>query len=187
METKQLKYTLTFLSDWHAGSGLSSGSDADAIVMKDPQNLPFLPGKTIKGLIKDALLDIVDLQNRIVPQSIVDKLMGAEIIENEKVTTQAGTLFFSNAAICEDTAIEISEEMSYHLYRKIASTSIDDNGIAIKGSLRTIEVCLPLKLEGYIDGIESSEVEYLTYAFKLIRHIGVNRNRGLGRCKFEIL
>ena len=74
METKKIEYTITFLSDWHAGSGLSSGAEADAVVIKDSNNLPYLPGKTIKGLVKDALLDLGN---------------NSEVID--------GNIFFSNA------------------------------------------------------------------------------------------
>jgi CRISPR/Cas system CSM-associated protein Csm3 (group 7 of RAMP superfamily) len=159
METKKIEYTITFLSDWHAGSGLSSGAEADSIVIKDAtNNLPYLPGKTIKGLVKDALLDVG---------------IGEDIIK--------GSLFFSNASLEKDTAREISIDMSYHLYRNIASTTINENGIAKSGSLRTMEVCIPIELEGYIDGVDGDDVKYFEKAFKYIRNIGVNRNRGLGR------
>jgi len=163
METKKIKYTITFLSDWHAGSGLSSGAEADAVVIKDSNNLPYLPGKTIKGLVKDALLDLGN---------------NSEVID--------GKMFFSNAILEEQTALEVTEEMSHHVYRKMASTTIDENGIAKSGSLRTLEVCIPIELQAYIDGIQENDINQIEKAFKYIRHIGVNRNRGLGRCQFKI-
>jgi CRISPR/Cas system CMR subunit Cmr4 (Cas7 group RAMP superfamily) len=49
-----LKYKIEFLSDWHCGSGLSSGSDLDSLCIKDELNLPFVPGKTLKGLLHEA-------------------------------------------------------------------------------------------------------------------------------------
>jgi CRISPR/Cas system CSM-associated protein Csm3 (group 7 of RAMP superfamily) len=163
METKKIEYTITFLSDWHAGSGLSSGAEADAVVIKDAKNLPYLPGKTIKGLVKDALLDLGN---------------NSDVIDSK--------LFFSNAIVEKHTEKEITEEMSHHLYRNLASTTIDENGIAKSGSLRTMEVCIPIELEGYIDGVEGDDVKYFEKAFKYIRNLGVNRNRGLGRCQFKI-
>ena len=163
METKKIEYTITFLSDWHAGSGLSSGAEADAVVIKDSNNLPYLPGKTIKGLVKDALLDLG---------------INSEVIDAK--------LFFSNATLEKQTALEVTEEMSHHLYRNIASTTIDENGIAKSGSLRTMEVCIPIELEGCVDGVQENDIKQPEKAFKYIRHIGVNRNRGLGRCQFKI-
>jgi CRISPR/Cas system CSM-associated protein Csm3 (group 7 of RAMP superfamily) len=183
METKKIEYTITFLSDWHAGSGLSSGAEADAVVIKDSNNLPYLPGKTIKGLVKDALKDIGNIN-----EETINLLMGYEIKDsnNKTISTFPGTLFFSNAALEKQTEEEITKDMSHHLYRKIASTTIDENGIAKSGSLRTMEVCIPIELEGYVDGIQENEIKQLEKAFKYTRHIGVNRNRGLGRCQFKI-
>jgi len=45
MGTETIKYTISFLSDWHAGSGLSSGADADAVVIKDKTIYLIYQGK----------------------------------------------------------------------------------------------------------------------------------------------
>ena len=99
METDKINYKITFLSDWHAGSGLGSGADADAVVIKDANNLPYLPGKTIKGLIKDSLLDIKEVQPEMMPKDFIKTHFGYEVRdENKKVIrTEPGSLFFSNA------------------------------------------------------------------------------------------
>ena len=81
METKKIEYTITFLSDWHAGSGLSSGAEADAVVIKEDKNLPYLPGKTIKGLVKDALKDIGNIN-----EETINLLMGYEIKDSNNKT-----------------------------------------------------------------------------------------------------
>lgn len=180
----QIKYTITFLSDWHAGSGLSAGSEADAVVIKDKNNLPYLPGKTIKGLLKDAFYDIIDVQPTLIDKTKIDQYFGYE--NTDKKGTIAGTLFFSNAKLPSIEAGEITKELSEFLYHNLASTTINDNGIAKAGSLRTMEVCVPLILEAEIDGIAKEDIPIFEIAFKYLRHLGVNRNRGLGRCKFTI-
>lgn len=187
MEKETIKYTVTFLSDWHAGSGLSSGAEADATVIKDKVNLPYLPGKTIKGLLKDALMDMLDVSDSI-DKNTIDLLFGK--VDEKDNSTEAGKLFFSNAEIGKDEQIEISEEMSKNLYRINASTTIDDNGVAKEGSLRTMEVTIPLSLHGEIistEDFKEHEIELLQNAMKWTRSIGSNRNRGLGRCKFELI
>ena len=50
-----LYYNLTFFTDWHCGSGLAAGADVDTLVVKDKNGLPFVPGKTLKGLIREAV------------------------------------------------------------------------------------------------------------------------------------
>lgn len=61
MET--LYYKIEFLSDWHVGSGLSGGPSSDNIALKDESEFPFIPGKTIKGLLKDSLAEIMNIQD----------------------------------------------------------------------------------------------------------------------------
>ena len=185
METTKINYTITFLSDWHAGSGLSSGAEADAIVIKDTNNLPYLPGKTIKGLLKDALMDISEVQPDFAHLSEVEMLFGKE---NKDKSTESGKLFFSNVELSETERNEISLEMSCHLYRINASTSIDDNGVAKNSSLRTIEVTIPVTLEGYIScegKLSETQLELVKKAFQWTRSLGSNRNRGLGRCTIQ--
>lgn len=43
-----IKYKIEFFSNWHCGSGLAAGADVDALVVKDCNGLPYVPGKTIK-------------------------------------------------------------------------------------------------------------------------------------------
>ena len=47
-----LTYQIQFHSYWHCGSGLAAGAGVDALVVKDANGLPFVPGKTIKGLLR---------------------------------------------------------------------------------------------------------------------------------------
>lgn len=185
METNQIKYKITFLSDWHAGSGLSSGADADAVVIKDNQNLPYLPGKTIKGLIKNVFIDFKEMQPNLLQADFIKTYFG-EYIETEKKSIM-GSLFFSNAELIQKEKSVISREMSAFLYRNIASTAIGEKGVAKNNSLRNMQVCIPVILYGYIDGVSSIDLHHFEAAFKYLRHIGSNRNRGLGRCICEII
>jgi CRISPR/Cas system CSM-associated protein Csm3 (group 7 of RAMP superfamily) len=186
MATKKINYSISFLSEWHAGAGLSSGAEADSVVIKDKNNLPYLPGKTIKGLLKDALMDIQDVQPNSDVLSQINILFGNE---NKDKSTNSGILFFSNAELPEIQKNEISVEMSDYLYRIQAATKLNENGVAENGSLRTMEVTIPLDLEGYISSEEElteQQIELLQKAMQWTRSIGVNRNRGLGRCQIQI-
>ena len=184
----KIKYKIEMLSDWHVGSGLDGGAEADLLVLKDDNNLPYIPGKTIKGLLKDSLLDISELKDNEDLLQKIDSLFGKEVKKDKKVIgTIPGKLFFSDAKLFEEEQNDIiSNNLSDQLYKNIASTQIDERGIAKKNSLRTMEVCIPVNLEGEIKGDEIDE-SLLDMAFKWTRHLGVNRNRGLGRCKFSIV
>ena len=186
-----LNYKIEILSDWHIGSGLDSATDTDALVLKNEQGLPYIPGKTIKGLMKDAMMDLVEVGQ--CDQSIVDKIFGKmkkeeDRTEDESKISSPGTAFFSNVSLTQIEQREIqSNNLGEYLYRNIASTAIEKNGMAKDKSLRVMQVCIPLSLEGTVTQLEEYQLAKLEVALKLIRHLGVNRNRGLGRCKFSCL
>lgn len=185
----ELTYKITFLSDWHCGSGLSGGAEADATVIKDDRNLPYIAGKTIKGLLKEALEEIHEVKLDAKDRAYINELLGYEIKDEKTqqvIETKSGIAFFSNATLSKDERNDITPALSDFLYRNIASTQIKANGIAKENSLRVMEVCVPITLEGTISGIRNEDqIELLEKALKWVRHLGVNRNRGLGRCKFE--
>jgi CRISPR/Cas system CSM-associated protein Csm3 (group 7 of RAMP superfamily) len=175
-----IKYTIQFLSDWHCGSGLSGGAETDADIIKDEYGIPYVPGKTIKGLMRYALNEMQQVQPDEVNQSEVDALFGEE-------GKTSGTAFFSNATLVDHEDIK-KNQLGEHLFRNVASTQIDTNGVAVDKSLRVMEVCMPVTLSGAIQ-VPQENIEHtklLDKAMKWTRAIGVNRNRGLGRCIIKL-
>jgi len=59
MSKVTIKYEIKFHTDWHCGSGLAAGAGVDALTVKDKNGLPFIPGKTIKGLVREAVEEIL--------------------------------------------------------------------------------------------------------------------------------
>ena len=49
-----LKFHLNMLSDWHIGSGYGRHGDVDALVTRDADGLPYVPAKTLTGILRDA-------------------------------------------------------------------------------------------------------------------------------------
>ena len=101
--------------------------------------------------------------------------------------SSASSLFFSNVEVVEKE--EISSELASFLYRNVASTTINEYGVAKEGSLRTMEVTIPVTLKGYIGkelDFSAAEIDLLQLAMKWTRSLGSNRNRGLGRCLIEL-
>ena len=157
-----LKYKLKFFDYWHLSSGLSAGAKLDSTVVKDDNNLPYASGKTIKGLLREMAEEFGDV-------STMHKA------------------YFSNATLKNSLKDEIvSNDLQDNLYDVIASTKIGDDGLAVDNSLREIEVVIPLTLYGEIRDVPSDFEKSLKKSLKLIKRMGLNRNRGLGRCEFEV-
>ena len=178
-----INYELKFFDYWHISSGLSGGSALDSYVVKDSTSLPYVPGKTIKGLVREAAEMFWD-------RGDIDKCFGSRDSkvgqENNDDTTQA-QCYFSSATIDEKIAAEItSNELESNLFEIISATKIDENGIAADKSLRDIEAVLPITLIGRIENIDDKFAQNLVRALKSVKRMGLNRNRGLGRCEFEV-
>src|SRR5207249_2627369 len=50
----RLSLQVTFDSDWHVGSGAGRPGLIDRLIVRDADNLPFVPAKTITGIWRDA-------------------------------------------------------------------------------------------------------------------------------------
>ncbi len=191
-----------FLSYWHIGTGRGSGHNLDALVEKDFNGLPYIPGRTIKGLFRDAFFKLDQWQSK----EQTDLLFGTRT-NNESNTrdeTQPGLLRFSNLELLDKAHLIAQNSLIPHIYQALASTAIDENtGSAKDKSLRMIEVVIPTNLTGSISLIEpigesehqnnqrqlmeqESIKELIAQAASLITHIGATKNRGFGRVVLEV-
>ncbi len=178
-----IKYQIEFFSDWHCGSGLGAGADVDALVVKDANGLPYIPGKTIKGLVRQALEEIIFFKGLDLQKKVNDNF--GYFDGSNPDSMKRGDIFFTNAELpeTEQKAI-INGRLAPYMFRSFSSTAIDADGIAVDNSLRKIEVTVPCKLEGKILNVDSDLKEPLKEALRFIKRLGVDRNRGLGRCSF---
>jgi len=177
--------------------------------------LPIIPGRTLKGLLRDAATQLQELGHPAITESFITKVFG----EAPKASTQEMPIAedaerreiavgnFSNALLSESLAtlllskptkedleseekekLQINKTDQSLLYHLLSSTRIDDNGIAVDYSLRQIEVTIPLTLYAQIAHFpeEAAALAALKICMKWIKRMGVNRTRGLGRCRFSI-
>lgn len=181
-----IHYKIEFHSLWHCGSGLSAGADIDTLVIKDKNGLPFIPGKTLKGIIREAVEDYVSF-TKTCSETEVERAFGQSSADNS-LNIIKGEAFFSNATLDEDEQkIIISQNLEKQLYDTIASTAIDEKGIAEDHSLRRKQVVIPCTLYATIQFVDESLVPIISQALGLVKRMGVNRNRGLGRCTLSII
>lgn len=173
-------YKIVFHTDWHCGSGLAAGADVDALVVKDKNEMPFVPGKTIKGLVREAVEEIRELQGS---TNFTDLREAFGFFEKDKEEMEKGSMFFTNATLNEkEYEAIVSNDAARFMYRDIASTAIDNDGIAKEHSLRKMEVVVPCALHGEILNVPEEIADEIIQSFGFIKRMGQNRNRGLGRC-----
>jgi len=174
-------YKIDLFTHWHAGSGLYGGTNANLTVIRNQAGLPFIPGKTLKGLIREGAEAINSLIPDLVTNQFIDTIFGQE----DKVHS---ICFFSNAELSRKFSENVRDKQKQYLYTTIASTAIDAMGMAKDQSLRQMEVTLPLVLYGSIEhfpNIPGYEMQ-LSYCLQWIKKLGHRRTRGFGRCELSI-
>jgi len=185
---KKIIYQIEFFSDWHIGSGLAVAGDVDMAVLKDEKGLPYIPGKTLKGLLRHAAETIGQFQSSLVSNDYIERAFGLKTDPQEKKDDDKETIgqcFFSNAYLSDNVQKNINSD---YLYRKIASTKIDEGtGTAKDKSLRKMEVTIPLVLVAEIAEVNVEWIAHFEKVFKMMKRLGGSRHRGFGRCEFSIL
>lgn len=179
-------YKVVFYTYWHCGSGLTAGADLDALAIKNRKGFPFIPGKTMKGLVREAVEDFFSYKQK--DRSILADLFGNSEDKNNLINSEIkdkmrrGSLFFTNAELSTIEQGLIDKNLSKFLYKTISSTAIDSSGVAKDFSLRQMEVVIPCELYGRIANVPLEVKEDLLLGLRLIKRLGSGRNRGLGRC-----
>lgn len=195
-----LQYKIEFHTFWHCGSGLAAGADVDALTVKDRDGLPFVPGKSIKGLVREAVEELLLIGNGgTMPddkRSLFMQCFGnsadrnvapsaTEGDENAYKALRKGDTFFSNAELKpQERKAIVDEELARFMYSNIATTALTD-GVAKEHTLRKVEVAVPCTLHGEIIDIPEGLESDIKDALKYIKRLGQSRNRGLGRCSIE--
>lgn len=183
-KNNNIKYEIKFHTYWHCGSGLAAGADVDALVVKNEKGLPYVPGKTLKGLIREAVEELVQYKENENTENLKKKIDSVFGSFDGKDDCQRGSAFFKNAELSEiESKTIVKDNLSKYLYNSIANTAIDTaTGVARRHSLRRIEVVVPCVLESEIIGVDEDIREIIIESFGLIKRLGQCRNRGLGRC-----
>ncbi len=189
MLNNTITYQVEFFSYWHAGSGLAGSTYADSMVNKDESNLPLIPGKSIKGLLREAAETLNLLDKKLVSDEFIADVFGDRSEEGKANLKKEGKAFFGNVGLSKVLSEGIIHSgLTPDLYHVISSTKIDANGQAQDGSLRQLEVTVPLTMYGQIEHFPGQGYEtQLENCFKWVKQLGQSRNRGLGRCKFSIV
>ncbi len=174
---------------WHAGGGRGAGAVLDAVVHRDPDGLPVLPGRHLKGLLRDALTRAEAWGWPDCPQSSAETLFGKPASDTKE--SVPGCLRISDAVLPREVATWLSGDdgRAYlpYLFRALYATAVEhDSGTALDKSLRGIEVTVPLVLTARITPVPGKTPPEdwrarIRGVLPLIDAVGGHRTRGLGR------
>ncbi len=194
---------LTLLSDATFGRGDGVAGLVDAEVQHDDVGLPFLGGRTLKGLLSAECADIVYALERARPdqaerwRAAADRLFGRSgaALEGQSILHVGAARFPEDLrqALRQEirrgrlTPTEVLETVTA-LRRQ---TAMDAWGAPKENTLRTMRVILRdttfwAPLDFTVDPT-ADDLALLAACVKALRRAGTGRNRGRGRVKAEIL
>ena len=181
-----MKIIIKLLSDLCTCSGETYNSMVDMDVVYDENGIPYIPAKRIKGCIREAALEMVEI-------GIIEKKQYERIFGKEGNSRAAFTL--SNAYItgysesvealqaCSHREL-VSQQNVLNQYTYMRTqTSVDlETGVADENSLRTLRVVKKgLVFEADCEVCDQTEnLEVFKQAVSLVKHMGMSRTRGLG-------
>ena len=195
---------LRFDSDWHVGSGAGIPGSVDRQVLRDEEGFPYVPGKTLTGILRDAaewIADVRDAEKK--GNKWKNVLIG---LFGEQPESHGGTPggFASGAAIGIGSA-ELSWGLRNYVHGLREASGADlraalftvrpgvkidrATGRALEDHLYSTErvrgctLYAPVK---YLRGpLSKDEEKLLEDAIRVVRRLGGKRRRGGGRCRLD--
>ena len=181
-------------SDLVTGSGEGWSNIIDTDIVHDQYGFPYIPARRVKGLLKEAALELVDYE--LLTESKVDEIFG-----NEEKEGHHFVLYNAFLPYYEDMKNEVMNmDEKYHPYiypesvlnqftsvryqTSIALTDDEDKqqskGVALVNSLRsTRAIDKGNKFYAYIE-FEENDKDIIEKCLKMVHHMGINRTRGFG-------
>lgn len=187
---------ITLRSDLCVSSGHSYAGIIDTDVCFDSNGVPYIPAKRIKGVMRIAA-------EQIMQSADIERIFGKGGIESDEgIIIDDAIMVYDNknvTDIIKPDGKSITVQDVLGLFTSIrAQTEINENGVANYNTLRYLRVVnqhMPSCVDReHGEVVFKAIIEYcskdrgsLINVAKSLRHIGMDRNRGLGnvRCKID--
>lgn len=188
MKTRLLR--IEFQSDWHIGTGAGIPGSTDRQVLRDPQGLPYVPGKTLTGILRDAAEFVADVRggNAI---DLPSKIFGAQ--SESDSCARAAKIGISSAEFPGEIRDYIlRNDLTSALFHVQPGIKIDSKtGCAQEDHLFSLEKvrrgCVLYAEVVFMEELSDDEMKLLDDAVKAVRRIGGKRRRGAGLCNLRWL
>ncbi len=205
---REVMLSFELQSYWHAGTGEGGGPGVDARIALTHDGLPYLSGRAVRGLLREAMRTAMRAGRPGITEKQVAVWFGTDIPrerskererdaaafqEEQRFATEPGALSVGSAVLGETEAeraawrtwAEAHPDAVTLLRRTHASTRIAADGTAADQSLRELEIAVPMTLWATLE-VPDDAVDPIKEVLPLIRALGANRTRGFGRVKVTL-
>lgn len=211
MNDTRLTLCVHFESDWHVGAGAGQPGHIDRLIRRHPaDDLPYLPGKTLTGIWRDACEQVaagLDGSRADGPWSAwVEALFGGmdhRPDRDESTAPDSRPRSPPRPALLEIRPGRLSKELRLTLAAQPAlaealvfikpGVRIGDHGVADEANLRFEEVVRAgTDLQAAVrlaplEAVQGARALALLWAgARVVRRLGGKRRRGLGACRWDL-
>lgn len=206
--TTGYQLTLTLLSDTTFGRGDGVAGLVDVEVQHDDYGLPYLGGKTLKGMLMAECAEILAALERAKPTTaIAMQASAARLFGDPGSEWESGRLHVGDAHLPDDLRSAIAAEFALlpqpergqrrhavlesltALRRQTAMSAV--TGAPQKETLRTMRVIVretPFAAQlDFLAPLEANDGALLAACVKAFRRAGTGRHRGRGRLRAELM
>lgn len=184
----EITYKLKFKSDFHIGSGSGIPGIIDNGMKYDCDGIPEIQGKTIKGILRDAIENLMhvnkDTQDMI---KIIFGNEGGDITCYRFSTLSIETKHKNKITGNRDIQKGISHTQSHNFINRETLVAKEGALFFCETAPHFLEYSGDISQIKYIDkDIEDKVLFYLVCGLRFVTHIGGKRRRGNGMVRFEI-
>lgn len=197
---RNIRFTVTFESDWHIGTGTGHFGHIDRVFARDEEGLPHIPAKTMTGLLRESMSQIVyglDEGQSGPWHLAMEWLLGSEpsssVATFERGAPRRSHVWMDRALVPSEVAAVLTSTPRILSVLPVIrpGVKLDEWGTAEDDHLRFTEMApAGLVLYGSCqipDVVSAPVVSLLVSSLRNIRGVGHGRRRGTGRCRVEVL
>jgi CRISPR-associated protein Csx10 len=183
---------ISMLSDWHIGTGASGEGKIDSSIARDEETLPYLPAKTLNGVIRDACEELLDWLGHDSDPEMDNwaTFIFGRANRSAKIHIRSGRMDEETRSYLAAFESHNRQYVTQNLATVKAGVSIDQrSGRAKDDHLSFTEVARPMVLTADIEIHHSSPdvLALIASACHIVEYVGGKRRRGLGRCEMKLL
>lgn len=197
--SEKLTITIQMESDWHIGTGSGQAKAVDRLVRKDKHGLPIIPGKTLKGILKDSAEVIAGGLGSTWPEW-VSFTFGDSPSEDWDDTAgsrrnpEGGALDIRSANLSDALRAKLLADQALipYIYSVRPGVALTKDGVAKDDHLRLEErtrggltLTARISLEGDDEDRKKAKA-LLAAAAAWTQRLGGKRRRGSGKCCISI-
>ena len=197
---KKLKLIIHLLSDLCSGSGDTHNSSVDTDVVYSSRGIPYIPGKALKGCIRESMLELMNF-------GLVKSKSFSYLFDKDGSCIQfpEGAFLKDHKNMEEDlrhSQYHPQEVLDLYTYKRKQTSINPETGAALKNHLRAKRVvrsgvefeCVVTITERFEESEDCEKaaedlkniVEDFKKAAENVVHIGINRTRGLGLIQVSV-